>query len=72
MIVDKNKRKEHSEEKNCQGGLQQENYLGGQIKGTMKNTGEGWKEIESVEKKNKQKEPWKWSRKKKKKLSRKI
>jgi len=38
------KRKEHLEEKNCQEGLQQENYSDGQTNGMTRNTGEGWKE----------------------------
>jgi len=41
MWQDKNARKECSEEKNCQGDLQQENYLDGQIKGMTKNIREG-------------------------------
>ena len=41
MWQDKSEKKEHSEEENCQEDLQQRNYLGGQIRGTMKNTGEG-------------------------------
>ena len=42
---DKNVRKKHIEKENCQGDLQQENYSDGWIKGTIKNTGEGWKGI---------------------------
>jgi len=38
-------KKEHLEEENCQGDLQQENCLDGQIKGTTKNIGEDWKGI---------------------------
>jgi len=38
---DKSEKKEHSEEENCQEDLQQRNYLGGQIRGIIKNTGEG-------------------------------
>jgi len=45
MWQDKNVRKECTEEENCQGDLWQENYLDGQIKGTIKNTREDWKGI---------------------------
>ena len=45
MQQDKNMRKERSEEENCQGDLQQENCLDGQIKGITKNIGEGQKGI---------------------------
>ena len=41
---DRKEKKEHSEGKNCQDGSRQGSYLDGQIKGTTKNTGEGWKE----------------------------
>ena len=44
MSGDRKEKKEHSEEENCQDGSQQESYLDSQIKGTTKNTGEGWKE----------------------------
>ena len=45
---------------NCQGDLQQENCLDGQIKDTTKNIGEGWKGIGDGEKKSDQgKEKWK-------------
>ena len=46
MWQDKNMRKEHLEEENCQGDLWQENYLGGQTKGMIKNIGADWKETE--------------------------
>ena len=54
MQQDKNMRKEHLEEENCQGDLQQENCLDGQIKGTIKNIGEGQKGIGDSGKKNNQ------------------
>ena len=38
--INKKKRKGYLEEKNCQEDLQQNNYLGGQIKDMMKNIGE--------------------------------
>jgi len=38
-------KKEHLEEENCQEDLWQENCLDDQIKGTIKNIGEGWKGI---------------------------
>jgi len=41
---DKNVKKGYTRGENCQGGLQQENYLGGRIKDTTKNIGENWKE----------------------------
>ena len=45
---------------NCQGDLQQENCLGGWIKGMTKNIGEGWKGIGDGGKKSDQrKEKWK-------------
>ena len=54
MQQDKNMRKEHLEEENCQGDLQQENCLDGWIKGTIKNIGEGQKGIGDSGKKNNQ------------------
>jgi len=51
---DKNTRKEHSKEENCQGDLQQENCLDGQIKGMTKNIGEDWKGIGDSEKESNQ------------------
>ena len=39
---------------NCQGDLQQENCLDGQIKGMTKNIGEGWKGIGDSEKESNQ------------------
>ena len=42
-LEDKKEKRECSEGKNCQDDLQQGSYLGGQIKGTTKSTGEGWK-----------------------------
>ena len=54
MQQDKNTRKEHLEEENCQGDLQQENCLDGQIKDTTKNIGKGWKEIGDSGKKSDQ------------------
>jgi len=47
-------RKEHLEEENCQGDLQQENCLDGQIKGMTKNIGEDWKGIGDSEKESNQ------------------
>ena len=45
MLGNKKEKKEYSEEGNYQKGLQQENYLDSQIKGTMRNTGQGQKGI---------------------------
>jgi len=50
---------------NCQGDLQQENCLDSQIKGTIKNIGEGWKGIEDSRKESNQGK-WKQSQKRKK------
>jgi len=67
MWQDKNMRKEHLEEENCQGGLQQEKYLDGQTRGTTKNTGEDWRRIgDGGIENNHEKEKWKQLRKKKK------
>jgi len=41
----KNAKKKRSSTENCQGGLQQERYMGGWIKGTTKNTRIGWRKI---------------------------
>ena len=38
--INRKERKGYLEEKNCQEDLQQNNYLGGQIKDMMKNIGE--------------------------------
>ena len=60
MQQDKNIRKEHLEEENCQGDLQQENCLDCQIKDMTKNIGEGQKGIGDGEKESDQgKEKWK-------------
>jgi len=45
MTQDKNMRKEHSEEENCQEDSWQENYLDGQTRDMTKNVGEDWKAI---------------------------
>ena len=45
MSGDKKEKKEPSGGENYQEGLQQENYLGGQIKSTIRNTGRDQKEI---------------------------
>ena len=45
MQQDKNMKNEHLEEENYQEDLQQENCSDDQIKGTIKNIGEGWKGI---------------------------
>jgi len=47
-------RKEHLEKENCQGDLWQENCSDGQIKGTIKNIGKGWKGIRDSGKKSDQ------------------
>jgi len=62
MWRDKNTRKEHLKEKNCQGDLWQENYLDSQIKDMTKNTGEDWKETGDDKKENdeRKEEPWNW------------
>jgi len=74
MWQDKNTKKECLEEENCQGDLWQENYLDGQIKGTTKNTREGWKGIGDNGKgdNTKEEKSWKQSKKRKKKSIRKI
>ena len=60
-------KKEHLEEENCQEDLWQENCLDDQIKGTIKNIGEGWKGIGDDGKKGNQgKEKWKQLQRKKK------
>ena len=67
MQQNKNTRKECLEEENCQGDLQQENCLDGQIKGTTKNIRKGWKEIGDNGKESDQgKEKWKQLQRKKK------
>ena len=45
MFRNKKEKKEHSGEKNYQKDLQQESYINGQIRGIMKSTGQGQKEI---------------------------
>ena len=45
MLEGKKEKREHSGEENCQDDLQQESYLVGQIKGMMRNIGQGQKEI---------------------------
>ena len=40
---DRKEKRECLEGENCWDGLWQKGYLGGQIKGTTKSTGEGWK-----------------------------
>jgi len=54
-------KKEHLEEGNCQGNLQQESYLVGQTKNTTMNTRQDWKEIGNNGKEEEQgnKEQWK-------------
>jgi len=52
MWQDKNIRKEHLEEKNCQEDLWQENYSDGQTRDTTKNIGKDWKEIGNGGKEN--------------------
>ena len=67
MQQDKNMKKKNLEEENCQGDLQQENCLDGQIKDIIKNIGEGQKGIGDGGKKSDQgKEKWKQSQRKKK------
>jgi len=44
MSENRKEKKECLEEENCQDGSQQGSYSDGWIKGTTKNTGEGWKE----------------------------
>ena len=50
------KEKRHLGKKNCQEGLWQRNYLGGQTNSTTKNIGKDWSKIGDNEKINKQKE----------------
>ena len=61
MLEDKKEKKECLEERNCQGNLWQESYLVGQTKNTIRNTGQGWKEIGDNGKEEEQggKEQWK-------------
>ena len=67
MWQDKNTRKEHLEEENCQEDLQQENYSDGQTRDMTKNTGEDQREIGDGGKENDQgKEKQKQSQRKKK------
>ena len=67
MQQDKNTKKKCLEGENCQEDLQQENCLDGQIKGTIKNIGEGWKGIgDSRKKGNQGKEKQKQLQRKKK------
>ena len=54
MFEDKNRKREHSREENHQKGLWQESYLDGQIKDTIRNTRQDWKEIGGDEKKGEQ------------------
>ena len=67
MQQDKNTKKKHLKGENCQKNLQQENCSDGQIKGTIKNIGEGWKGIGDDGKEGDQgKEKWKQLQRKKK------
>ena len=61
MSGDKKEKKEPSGGENYQEGLQQENYLGGQIKSTIRNTGQDQKEIggDGKEEEKGGKEQWK-------------
>ena len=61
ILEDKKVKKEHLEEGNCQGNLQQESYLVGQTKNTTMNTRQDWKEIGNNGKEEEQgnKEQWK-------------
>ena len=61
MSENKKEKKKCLGERNYQGNLQQESYLVGQTKNTMRNTGKGWKEIEDNGKEKEQgnKEQWK-------------
>ena len=54
MQQDKNARKEYLEGENCQEDLRQENCSNGQIKGMIKNIGEGQKGIGDDRKKSNQ------------------
>jgi len=55
MLEGKREKKEHLGEKNCQGDLQQGNYLDGQIEGMTKNIGEDLKETGDGRKGNEEK-----------------
>ena len=61
MSEDRKEKKKHLRKGNCQGNLLQESYLVGQTKDTMRNTGQGWKEIgdNGKEKEQEDKEQWK-------------
>jgi len=71
MLEDKRgkKTRTYSQEVNYQEDLQQKSCLGGQTKGTMKNTRQGKKEIGEYAREDKleTEEPWRQSRRKKKK-----
>ena len=54
MSEDRKEKKKHLRKGNCQGNLWQESYLVGQTKDTMRNTGQGWKEIGDNGKKEEQ------------------
>ena len=54
MSENRKEKREHLEEGNCQGNLQQESYLVGQIKGMMRNIGQGQKGIGDNGKKKEQ------------------
>ena len=54
MLEDKKQKKKHLGEENYQEGLQQENYLDGQIKSMTRNTRQGQKEIEGDRKEKEQ------------------
>ena len=45
MLEGRKEKKEHLEEVNCWGNLWQKSYLDSQIKGTMRNTGQGQRGI---------------------------
>jgi len=60
MGQDKNARKKHIREENCQEDLWQENYSDGQTRDITKNIGEDWKGIRDGRKENNQgEEKWK-------------
>ena len=52
-VIYRKEKKKHLEKKNCQEDSQQENYLGSQIKGTMKNIGQDQREIGGIGRENK-------------------
>ena len=60
MLGNRKEKKKYSKEKNCQGGLQQESYLGRQTSNMIRNTRQGQKGIGDDRKKEEQKDKKQW------------